>query len=490
MKKLITNSWIFGVALLLSGSLNAQVVQDFESGTRNAEIAKCWMFQSTNIVGGANAITGQFSMRTGQMSSMTSKHSLISPWIYLNGTGNLQFKQKIDVLNGAGKFLEVFICDQNGNQTLIYSHTYANTTVFDINIPISPSGYYQIRWSFFGSGGTTRGSLDDVVLPGVYAADPSTNNGGNCSYIPGMGGGGGGGGGISDADGDGVPDNEDEYPNDPERAYNIFFPSNGFGTLAFEDLWPAKGDYDFNDLVIDYRFKTVTNAQNQVVEIFNTLVTRAIGASLENGFGYQFPNQALDQTIIRVSGYALTENFISLGTNGLELGQSKPTIIAFDNAFSRLPHPGSGIGVNTEPGKPYVQPDTLRLTINFLAPRPAYAAVNVPNFNPFLIINKERGKEVHLPDYPPTDLANSSFFGMWDDNSQPSAGRYYKTAGNLPWAINIYERFDYPNEKVDIINAHLKFAEWATSSGVLFPDWFKNLPGYRNNGNIYQVPSN
>lgn len=488
MKKLITNSWIFGVALLLSGSLNAQVVQDFESGSRNAEMAKCWMFKSTNILGGSNALAGQFSMRTGQMSSMTSKHSLITPWMYLYGTGNLQFKHKIDALNGGGKFLEVTICDQFGNLMVIYSISYSNNSLYNITLPITAAGYYQICWDFFGSGGNTRGFLDDISLPGIYAADPSNNNGGICPYIPGLGG--GGGGGSIDADGDGVSDAEDEYPNDPERAYNIYFPSSGFGTLAFEDLWPAKGDYDFNDLVIDYRFKTVTNAQNQVVEIFNTLVTRAIGASLENGFGYQLPNPSLDQTKITVSGSALSENFILLGSNGLEIGQSKPTIIAFDNAFSRLPHPGSGIGVNTEPGKPYVQPDTLKLTINFLAPRPAYAAVNVPNFNPFLIINKERGKEVHLPDYPPTDLANSSYFGMWDDNSQSSAGRYYKTAGNLPWAINIYERFDYPNEKVDIVSAHLKFAEWATSSGVLFPDWFKNLPGYRNNGNIYQVPSN
>lgn len=27
------------------------------------------------------------------------------------------------------------------------------------------------------------------------------------------------------------------------------------GTLAFKDLWPSKGDYDFNDLVVDYTYK-------------------------------------------------------------------------------------------------------------------------------------------------------------------------------------------------------------------------------------------
>ncbi len=468
---------------LIAGTIHSQVTQNFESGSRNAEIAKCWFFSSTNIVGGANAITGQFSLRTGQMSSMTSQHSLISPWVNLSDSAYLVFKHKINVLNGGGKFLEVYLIDQNNIETLIHSRTYANANPLREIIPINVSGYYKVRWSWFGSGGTSRGHLDDVSIPGVYAADPSNNNGGNCSILFQ-----GGGGGQPDADGDGVADSEDEYPDDPERAYNLYFPANGFGTLAFEDLWPAKGDYDFNDLVVDYRFKTVTNGQNQVVEIFNTLVVRAIGASLENGFGFQFPNTSIDQSKITVSGFDLTENYISLGANGLENGQSKPTVIAFDNAFSRLPHPGSGLGVNTTPGAPYVQPDTLRLTLSFAAPRPLYNSLDVPNFNPFLIINKERGKEVHLPDYPPTSLVNPTYFGMWDDDSQPSVGRYYKTSINLPWAINIYEQFDYPAEKVDIILAHLKFADWATSGGVLFPDWFKNLSGYRNTPNIYPEP--
>jgi hypothetical protein len=71
-----------------------------------------------------------------------------------------------------------------------------------------------------------------------------------------------------DTDGDGVSDTKDDYPNDPNKAFDNIYPSNdAFGTLAFEDLWPAKGDYDFNDLVVDYNINQVTNAQNMIVEI-------------------------------------------------------------------------------------------------------------------------------------------------------------------------------------------------------------------------------
>jgi LruC domain-containing protein len=62
--------------------------------------------------------------------------------------------------------------------------------------------------------------------------------------------------------------------------------------LAFEDNWPSKGDYDFNDVVVDYNINTVTNAQNQVVEVIGEFTLRASGATYNNGFGFQLDNIA------------------------------------------------------------------------------------------------------------------------------------------------------------------------------------------------------
>ncbi len=57
-----------------------------------------------------------------------------------------------------------------------------------------------------------------------------------------------------DTDGDGIANTLDMYPNDATRAFDNYYPSKTvFGTLAFEDLWPGKGDYDMNDLVVDYQ---------------------------------------------------------------------------------------------------------------------------------------------------------------------------------------------------------------------------------------------
>ncbi|MBK9290356.1 MAG: LruC domain-containing protein [Bacteroidetes bacterium] len=267
------------------------------------------------------------------------------------------------------------------------------------------------------------------------------------------------------------------------------FPATGFGTLAFEDLWPAKGDYDFNDMVIDYQFEISSNNLNFVEQIKATFVLKAFGASFENGFGFQFDGNVQPVDVLSVAGNYLTDNIITLDANGTEAGQSKPTFILFDNAFAHMPHPGTGIGVNTTPGAPYVNPVTMELLITFKPNTVSINDLDIGNFNPFIIVDKNRAVEVHLPGYPPTDLADPSKFGQWDDASNPAQGKYYVTENNLPWAIHIYESFAYPIEKQDITGAHLKLAAWAVSGGVQFPDWYKNLPGYRNEAVIYQIPT-
>jgi len=291
----------------------------------------------------------------------------------------------------------------------------------------------------------------------------------------------------TDSDGDGVPDASDSYPHDPARAFDNYFPATGFATIAFEDLWPGKGDYDFNDLVVDYRFKAVTSASNKVTEITGTFAIRAIGAGLSNGFGFQLPGSSLQQADIQVQGQKLLEHYITLNANGTEANQQKATVIVFDNV-NKIMQNTSGFGVNTDPGLPYINPDTTIISMIFTPGKYTLDDIGLTGFNPFLIVNQERGKEIHQPDYPPTSLVNTAYFGTAQDASNPAVGKYYKTANNLPWAITISSSFSYTIETKQITSAYLMFATWAESSGTLYPDWYLNNPGYRDESNIYSKP--
>ena len=257
------------------------------------------------------------------------------------------------------------------------------------------------------------------------------------------------------------------------------------GTLAFEDLWPWKGDYDFNDLVINYEFDITKNAQEYVEHIKGTFTIYAIGAYFHNGFGFTLPTVS-PNNIVSTTGSVLKANsVVSVAGNGLESGQSKATVIVSDDVFDVMPHPGGGIGVNTEIYAPYVQPVTIEINMEFAPGTVTFSQLDIGNFNPFIFIDQNRGVEIHLPGYAPTDLADQSLIGTGEDAGNQGATHYYKTNNNLPWAINIPEVFEYPIEKHDITTVYNHFAEWAESDGVLYPDWYKDLPGYRNQTSIY-----
>ena len=473
MKKLIFSTI---TAALLSAGTSAQVTQDFESGSRNAERLNCWQFWSTSINGGNNSINGQFAMRSGQMSNMPNQsnpHRLISPWVDMT-PGNITFDSKLTALNGGGKYLDVLLIDENNNTTTILQHQYSSAAVQSFSIPVNVSGFYQVEFQLYGSGGNSRGIIDDVSIPGTYAADPSNNpnNVGQCPIFQ----------AVADADGDGVDDANDEYPNDASKAYNNYMPgANSFNTLAFEDLWPAQGDYDFNDLVVDYRFNEITNASNNVVEIEATFYVRAVGGTFDNGFAIQLDNLT-PSDIASVTGQQITGSLFSISGNGTEAGQSNAVIPVFDNAENVINRVGGSM-YNTISANGTGISDTVDLVITLSNPQ---ASVGTAPYNPFIVKDQQRDVEIHLADKAPTDLANTGLFGTGQDDSNVGSGKYYKTENNLPWALDVSSTFEYPVEGEDIIDGYLKFVDWAQSGGTNFTDWYTNTSaGYRNNAVIY-----
>jgi len=290
---------------------------------------------------------------------------------------------------------------------------------------------------------------------------------------------------VKDADGDGVNDELDDYPNDATRAFNVYYPNKtDWGTLAYEDLWPGTGDYDFNDLIVDYHYKSVLNASNKLVEFFTDYSVRAVGASLENGFGMMLGGDPAN--VASVSGTHYTEGYLKLNANGTEQGQSKTVIMLFDNAFSMIGSSGSQF-INTKEDVPYVDPDTNTLHVVYQSPVSTDVTGSAP-YNPFLVVNKNRGKEVHLAGQKPTDLMDQSIFGTWSDDTDPAIGKYYQTSNNLPWAIDLPVSFAYPVEQVEILSAYNHFDEWAESAGSQYPDWYEDKAGYRVGSNIYTKP--
>lgn len=286
---------------------------------------------------------------------------------------------------------------------------------------------------------------------------------------------------CADTDGDGVDDCNDEYPNDPNKVADNDYQ----GTLAYEDLWPHEGDYDFNDMVFDYDITQTINASNQVVSINGTFTLKAIGAGFNNGFGIQLDNVAEGD----ISSSFLGKNNNATGSQ--ETGNAAATFLLFQNAKQHMV-PTSAF-VNTVVGAPYISPVTFDVSIELSTPQ-NLGDIGFPPYNPFIYVNKpneavNRGREVHLPDLVPTSYVDQNLFGVGDDDTDPNSGKYYKTATNLPWALHIPGGgFDYPRETEDIRGAYLNFVSWAQSGGVLNTDWYLDINGNRVPTKIYPQP--
>jgi LruC domain-containing protein len=302
------------------------------------------------------------------------------------------------------------------------------------------------------TGATTTGRL--FALNGAVTMD--TNNAYASAAVP----------KAIDTDGDGVPDAKDDYPTDPNKAYNNYSsPING-STIVFEDLWPDKGDYDMNDLVMKYKYNVITNAQNNVTQVIGNFTLLAAGTGYKDAFAIEFP---------------IANGAVSGLTGGvLEAGQNKAVIVLFTDKDKEIN------GWNTLRGVSIVAPKNY--TISFDVINGPSLSLFGTDYNPFIFnyIGSSR-KEVHLPGKTPTTLSDLSYFGTLDDASSVSAGKYYVTKTGLPFAIIIpSDVFEYPFEYADISTAYLHFADWAESGGTKYADWYSNTsPAYRNTNNIF-----
>ncbi len=271
---------------------------------------------------------------------------------------------------------------------------------------------------------------------------------------------------IKDADSDGIVDAEDSYPNDPTKAFDSYSTPS---TAAFEDQWPSTGDYDLNDVVLTYKYQIVTNATNKVVQIKGNYILQAAGGALQNGAGVQFNLP---------SGSA--KNFSSTTGASIEAGHDSLVVVLFQNS-------GKELGAwNTIPTEKAVATKAYSFSVD-IANGPLLKTLGVGSYNLFIWNNSAgRGRETHLKGKVPTKLADTKLFGTQADASLKV--KYYSTLTGFPWGIEVStDSFKYPAEYKSIKSAYLKFADWVTSGGTLYKDWYSNTAsGYRNNTNIYK----
>ncbi len=284
---------------------------------------------------------------------------------------------------------------------------------------------------------------------------------------------------CTDSDNDGECDATDDFPNDPNKAFSSTTP---WMNWMYEDLFPAYGDFDFNDMVVSAEREVITDADNDVRFVKVKAVVKAAGAGRAQGWAVELSG-INPSDVVGVNGSDVTSGVMSLNGNGTENAQANAVVPVFDN-FNNIINRAGGAFFNTVAGSPTGSCDTVEVMIELK--KSSAIQISDLNYNFFSFRTNDRAHEIHEMGFAPTSLADMSLFGTKMDATDLNNGDTYVSVDGLPWAISS-SGDAYPTEKTDIVEAFMKMAAWAQSGGTQYLDWHTNTSEgtYRNSSKIY-----
>lgn len=259
------------------------------------------------------------------------------------------------------------------------------------------------------------------------------------------------------------------------------YPSgNGWATLAFEDNWPLVGDYDMNDLVVQYNLSSYA-VDNTLMRVKIEGKLMATGASYHNGFAFRLPGLLRSEVDTNRLSYKI--NGVTQSVSPLEAGRNEAIFIIADD-LSDYVTPGENCKYyRTEPGCGSNIQMTFVLEIPMAANKNKGEVANFP-YDPFMFASQGHERsyvfgeapgrrfEIHLKNQAPTEAFQTNFFGRGDDASNAQNQEYFINANGMPWAINVPYEWDHPIEYMDIKFAYPDFHGFVSSSGESNLDWF------------------
>lgn len=252
-----------------------------------------------------------------------------------------------------------------------------------------------------------------------------------------------------DRDLDGIPDALDQFPDDSNLASLVISPPEEDGTVAFEDLFPARGDADFNDYVVSYRVKEYLDASGKIKMIEGYFRHLARGAGYKHELYITPPSGEIES--IQVTQYGF-EGFFEMESS-------------FDPSSPVLLLPSSDTTLNggmVYSGSNYQKGKTSVLKIVYSTPAERNSAGAAPYDLFIKVLNN--GREVHMPGYFTDKGGNDLYI---DDEG-------------FPWALVIPGIWNWPYESHPVGDTESKtgcypeFNDWLLSAGKTQLDWYNH----------------
>lgn len=289
----------------------------------------------------------------------------------------------------------------------------------------------------------------------------------------------------------GAPDGEvEDYKiNVIKDGITTHYPSvDGWVTLAYEDNWPVTGDYDMNDVVMNYRV-AITRRDDLVSQVRVQGKLVALGGSYRHGFAVHL--DGVDKASVDESGIIFNINNILQNTNPIEADNSDLVIMLTQDLsdYTRSAESCTYFRTQLDCQTTTAGVFEFDVTVPFEeASLPSVTNFPAAPFDPFIFAtpgsyhgdhilqtfgeNPGRGLEIHLKNKRPTALFDSRYANTGDDASQ--GDMTFQTNQGMPWAMEVSTEWRHPRERVDLMQAYPEFRDFVMSSGAQNKQWYRN----------------
>lgn len=251
------------------------------------------------------------------------------------------------------------------------------------------------------------------------------------------------------------------------------------GTLMFEDLWPAYGDYDFNDMVVGYNVDLDMQNKNKVERMTVSLRIKAVGGILANDFYLQMlgvEGGEIDEQKggVQLLSSANAKDAVSVSCLNSLNNNGNPAIFHVSGIRKNINNKHTTY-VNTMPGYEMSAADFVTVSFKvWFRNSIAIENISLDNFDFFIARSADGGLlEVHEGGYTPSIYGWTAYNSGVNDKVRPAAANYFSDT-HLVWALSVPADIAHAYETVDFLQAYPRMAEWAQSGGTKATDWYKS----------------
>lgn len=236
-------------------------------------------------------------------------------------------------------------------------------------------------------------------------------------------------------------------------SWNSFPSGNTFYFVAYEDMYPLQGDYDFNDAVVAYQVQFGLNSSNQVVKIMGSAYLMAKGAAYSHDWHLRIGLPGTVKTAVSCTTSLSTTpqtDFACLGSNPL-LSSGTADVVVFADTGKIFPNQYTDyrkIFSNTLFGAAYLKGPKSAFSISLDQPVDP-ANIGVAPFDPYLYV-RDKKQTIQL--------------------LQVNAA--IKDVNGYPYAMLMPTGWNWPYEKTDIRTAYPKFNDFTATQGASSVDWY------------------